>query len=126
MGYGQRAQQGLRTDFTLAYDVPVLGSILPFCFSKFLVRVASRAGQRTVLFASCVQSVCPRSTGWRGSHRPVNVALKGFGVWVRLVRRLPRPNIAFKGTRLGEAQWVHGFRQYWGVVPALSLACPLI
>ncbi len=38
-----------------------------------------------------------------------NVAFKGFGVWVRLERRLPRPNIAFKGTRLGEAflgSWV--------------------
>jgi len=32
-----------------------------------------------------------------------NVAFNGFGVWLRLVRRLPRPNIAFKGTRLGEA-----------------------
>ena len=31
-----------------------------------------------------------------GSHGPVNVAFKGFGVWVRLVRCLPRPNISFK------------------------------
>jgi hypothetical protein len=36
------------------------------------------------------------------------------------------PNIAFKGTRLGEAFLGVGFHQRWGVVLASSLACPLI
>jgi len=37
-----------------------------------------------------------------------------------------RPNIAFKGTRLGEAFLGVGYHQHWGVVPASSMACPLI